>query len=448
MGQTRRLTRRITQHITRQISGPITGWVKSNTRRGMMLFAPMMATVVVTAVIMTMVIMTAAAQAQDFTALARVDTADTHIQTSETEMTLTLGLSQSVPYRVFSLDAPRRIILDFQEVDWSGFDGDAILPDRHIGAIRVGQFRPGWSRMVLDLTTPMVLDLTDLETDAAGKVALKLGFVKTDAADFTDRSGAPLGADWDLPEIAVIDTPITRQTGDRPIVVVLDPGHGGIDPGAENGGVREADLMLMVARSLKESLIRAQGFEVVLTRTEDVFVPLETRISIARAARADVFISLHADALPEGHASGARVFTLSEGASDIASQKLAERHDRGDLLAGVDLRHHDDLVANVLMDMARRETAPRSDALADHLVQNLQDKLDNLYKKPRAAAGFSVLKAPDIPSVLIELGFLSNPKDLARLEDPEWRARAVEGMTAALRNWAITDAAEAQLLRQ
>jgi N-acetylmuramoyl-L-alanine amidase len=159
----------------------------------------------------------------------------------------------------------------------------------------------------------------------------------------------------------------------------------------------------------------------VMTREEDVFVPLETRSSIARAAGAHVFISLHADALEEGQAVGATIYTLSDDASDEAAQALAERHDRDDLLAGIDLSAQDDLVATVLMDMARTETAPRIDRLA--LALELAIKAANLkmHRHPRQQAGFSVLKSPDIPSVLIELGFLSSDRDLARLRDPDWR---------------------------
>ncbi len=239
-----------------------------------------------------------------------------------------------------------------------------------------------------------------------------------------------------------------RQQGDRPIVVVLDPGHGGIDPGASRNGVDEAPLMLRFARELREVLLRTGRFDVVLTREADIFVPLERRQSIARAAGADVFISLHADALAEGQARGATVYTLSDTASDLASEKLAERHDRADLLAGLDLSAEDDRVAGILMDLARTETQPRSDALADYLVGALGAHVGPLYKRPRLSASFSVLKAPDIPSVLIELGFLSNPGDLENLLSEEWRARAATAIRDALLAWAVADAAEAALIRQ
>jgi len=223
--------------------------------------------------------------------------------------------------------------------------------------------------------------------------------------------------------------------------VVLDPGHGGIDPGAEKDGQTEARLMLTFARELKEALLRDGRFKVVMTRDDDVFVPLETRMTIARAAGADVFLSLHADALAEGEAQGATVYTLADEASDAAAQALAERHDRDDLLAGLDLSAQDDLVVTVLMDMARTETQPRVDRLAAALVGAIKGAELRMHRHPHQEGGFSVLKSPDIPSALVEVGFLSSARDLKRLTDPDWRARMVTALVAGLGAWAEEDAA-------
>ncbi|MCC6008452.1 MAG: N-acetylmuramoyl-L-alanine amidase, partial [Rhodobacteraceae bacterium] len=182
-------------------------------------------------------------------------------------------------------------------------------------------------------------------------------------------------------------------------------------------------------------------------RDDDIFVALQSRVSQARAAGADVFLSLHADALAEGRAMGTTVYTLSETASDAASQRLAAEHDRADLLAGVDLGDQDDIIASVLMDLARTETQPRSERLARALVEGIGAATGRLYKRPHLSAGFSVLRAPDIPSVLVELGFMSDPRDLRNLLDPDWRAQAAAGIVDALETWAEADAAEAGLLR-
>lgn len=199
--------------------------------------------------------------------------------------------------------------------------------------------------------------------------------------------------------------------------------------------------MLGFARELKEALLRGGVDDVVMTRTDDRFVSLPARVSVARAAGADLFLSLHADAIAKGRATGTTIYTLSQDATDAASAALAERQDRQDILAGVDLRAQDDQIATVLMDLARLQTAPRTDRLADEMVTGLQTHLGKLHKRPRLEAAFSVLKAPDIPSVLIELGFMSSETDLANLTDPRWRARAADGIVAAVNAWALDDTA-------
>ncbi|MFT6605840.1 MAG: N-acetylmuramoyl-L-alanine amidase [Halocynthiibacter sp.] len=390
-------------------------------------------------------------QSRRLSALARVLPQGARLFDKGRSTVLELALSQPVPFRIFTVDAPPRLVVDFSEVDWAGFDRLGFEGSDRVGEAHVGLFRPGWSRMVLELNEPLALKEAGMQTGAGapeGGALVHLLLAPVSAAEFAAEAGVPadalyagMSARKDLPPAK------TRQSGDAPLVVVLDPGHGGIDPGAENGEIDEADLMLTFARELQEMLVRAGQFEVVLTRSEDVFVPLEERVSIARRAGADVFLSLHADALAEGRASGATIYTLSDRASDVASQKLAERHDRADLIAGVDLSAQDDVVANVLMDLARTETAPRADALADALVAELAPSV-GMHKRPRLEAGFSVLKAPDIPSVLIELGFLSSPRDLGRLSDPAWRAKAVWAIRDALIKWGEADAAQAQLLRQ
>jgi len=391
-----------------------------------------------------------AAQAQDLTALARIDATRSFIRDAgRSGLSIDLHITQAVPYRVFTLDDPRRLVVDFREVNWDGIKAEALLSGDNALAVRFGLFRPGWSRMVVDLATPMMVQAAGMVTDPNdGEATVQLRLGAMDAAKFTANSGAPEGVQWGQPQIANVPELIQRRTGEGPLVVVIDAGHGGIDPGAEQGDQSEAKLVLTFARELKEVLTRSGRFTVVMTRVEDIFVPLEMRVSLARAAGADVFLSLHADALSEGNAAGTTVYTLSKEASDAASQTLAERHERSDLLAGIDLANQDDVIADVLMDLARRETAPRAGKLADQMVISIREAVGKMHKRPRQSAGFSVLKAPDIPSVLIELGFLSNPTDLKNLMSPVWRGRAADGIRKALTIWAASDAAEAQLLRQ
>lgn len=383
-----------------------------------------------------------AATAQDLSALARLEPAASSITDRGDALEITLSLSQPVPWRVRLADDPRRLVMDFREVDWSTLP-DVAQDSRHITAIHAGSFRPGWSRVVMELASPLVVDEAQMATGQGAIVTLRL--LPADEASFAAAAALPEPPDWALPPAADLPPPVLRGAG--PLTVVLDPGHGGIDPGAERDGHTEADLMLTFARELKEVLVRDGGFNVVLTREEDVFVPLETRTSIARAAGAHVFLSLHADALAEGEAVGATIYTLADEASDEAARALAERHDRDDLLSGLDLSQQDDLVATVLMDMARTETKPRIDRLAVTLRESISGAGLKMHRHPIQQAGFSVLKSPDIPSVLIELGFLSSASDLERLLDPDWRAAMTVAIRDGLRAWAAQDAALAGLVR-
>lgn len=386
--------------------------------------------------LIALVFFATAAPAQDLSALARLDAENSAIADDGEVLSVSLALSQPVPWRVRILDEPRRVILDFREVDWSGVDRMAETSAR-ITDLRAGSFRPGWSRLVLLLDAPMVVKSAAMETGQGAVVKLRL--MPATPRDFAEQAAQPEPPEWTLPEAAEIAAPVPRGTGR--LKVVLDPGHGGIDPGAERDGHTEAELMLVFARELKELLIRDGGFQVVMTREEDVFVPLEARISIARAAEADVFLSLHADALAEGEAVGATIYTLSDDASDEAARALAERHERDDLLSGVDLSEQDDVVATVLMDMARTETEPRIDRLALALRQSISAAGLKMHRHPIQSAGFSVLKSPDIPSVLIELGFLSSASDLERILDDTWRAKMALAIRDALTAWAAEDAA-------
>ncbi len=395
------------------------------------------------------------AQAEGFSALTRVDPGASFLRDAAGGgVALELALGQAVPWRLRLLADPPRLVADFAEVDFAplGLADPAVALGRARGvvAVRAGPLRPGWSRLVLELAGPQRVALAGMRVDeASGTARLDLRLQPVSEAEFaTLASPAEAALDDRLSGSAA--APPARRPRDpgAPLVVVLDPGHGGIDPGAERDGLREADLMLTFARELREALIRAGGFEVMLTRDADVFVSLEGRVRIARAAGADVFLSLHADALPDGGASGATVYVLADEATDAAAAALAERHDRADLLAGVDLTAQDDLIAEVLIALARTETAPRIDALADHMVTGIREAVGRMHRRPRQAAGFSVLKAPDIPSLLIELGFMSSPQDLAKLQDADWRARMAEGIVAGLQAWAADDAALAPLRRR
>ncbi|TDK50833.1 N-acetylmuramoyl-L-alanine amidase [Antarcticimicrobium luteum] len=389
------------------------------------------------------------ASAQEFSGRARIDVGQSRItEAGRRDVFVDLHLSQGVPYRLFTLDAPPRLVLDFQEVDWSGLrSGDFLRTDR-IRQVQFGAYVPGWSRMVLELAAPMAVARAGLEIDPETSAAhLSLHLRPVSAEAFAAAAGPPYDPRWDLPEPAPLPDPAVRDP-DAPLVVAIDPGHGGIDPGAEVGSATEKDLMLTLARELREVLLRSGGFEVVMTRDDDRFVSLERRVALAHLAGAEVFLSLHADSLSEGLAHGATVYVLARDASDTASALLAERHDRANLLSGVDLSAADDQVTDIMLDLARQETRPRTEALASALISGMTNMGGPMNRRPKRSAAFSVLKAADIPSVLIEVGFLSSPRDLRNLENPVWRAGIASGIRNGLQNWRKTDRARRPLVRQ
>lgn len=352
---------------------------------------------------------------------------------------LTLGLTAPLPFHVSFLDAPPRLVVDLPGLDWGEMTAERLISGR-VTAARLGQnqLRPGWARLVLTLDRPYALRSATVDP---ADPALRLQLAPVSAATFATFA-QPEG-----PAAARVPPAPRRQDGRRPLVVVLDPGHGGIDPGAERGGTHEAALMLAFAEDLRARL-EAEGATVVMTREEDSFVPLDTRLAIAHGAGADVFVSLHADALAEGDATGATVYTMAPAASDAASAALAARHERDGILAGVDLTGQDDQVGAVLMDLARVETMPRSHRLAGDIVAAMGRAGGPLYKSPRREAAFSVLRSPAVPSVLVELGYLSNPGDFARIADPGWRAGIARAIADGIQTWRAGDAEEAAHLRR
>lgn len=385
-------------------------------------------------------VLAGSAFAQDFSGLARLDVTKSSLNDTNTGLTLTLGLSQIVPYRVFTLADPERLVLDFREVDWNGFDRGRFAASAGVETVNFGQLRPGWSRMVLELSEPMLVQTAGATVQQSdGRATLAVTLQKTDPATFAELSGAPVDPRWgNVFETPRLEAPVADK---GPIVVVVDPGHGGIDPGAEHGGVKEADVMLAFGIELAETLNRVDGVRAILTRDSDIFVPLNARMTIARQAAADLMISLHADALAEGQARGGSVYTLSEEAASVAARRMAERHQRGDLIAGLDLSDQDDRVAGVLMDLARARTGPQGSRFAEALVSELNANGVRLHRNALRQGPLAVLNAADFASVLFEVGYLSNDRDRAILLDPDGRKPIVDAIVAAVLAWSLDEAA-------
>jgi N-acetylmuramoyl-L-alanine amidase len=218
----------------------------------------------------------------------------------------------------------------------------------------------------------------------------------------------------------------------RDIVVVIDPGHGGIDPGAKSrGGTLEKDVVLAFARRLQSALETSGRYTVRMTRDDDIFIPLGERVNIARREKASLLISVHADSVRTGNVSGASVYTLSERASDTVAAALAEQENRSDVIAGVDLTGESDAVADILIDLVQRETKNYAVFFARTLVTELKQNT-GMVRNPHRSAGFRVLKAHDVPSVLLELGFLTNPSDEKHLTDGKWQDSVAKSVAEAV----------------
>jgi N-acetylmuramoyl-L-alanine amidase len=346
---------------------------------------------------------------------------------------ITLDLSQKVEPHSFVLADPYRAVLDLPQVAFRWTEALPAPADGPIAGFRHGLFRPGTSRLVVDLRQPMrIVQAQVVEAGPGQGWRLVLDLAPTSREAFLQAMAAPQPPPAQArPQAPPQDGQMPRRTDGRR-TVVLDPGHGGIDPGTVGvGGIREKVLTLEVAQDLKRVLEASGRYHVVLTRTDDSFVRLRERIAIARSSRAEVFLSLHADALADVAFRGMTVYTLSDKASDAEEEALAQRENKADLIAGVDLRDESPEVASILIDLAQRETMNLSARLAGHLVQELSREAQ-LLRNGHRFAGFAVLKAPDVPSALIELGYLSNRQDAQQLMQGPYRRRLGQAVLRAL----------------
>ncbi|MEL0129669.1 MAG: N-acetylmuramoyl-L-alanine amidase, partial [Paracoccaceae bacterium] len=335
---------------------------------------------------------------------------------------INLQLSQGVPYKIWMERDPLSLIIDFNVLNFNGIDLEKINQSKNIKSIEIKELDTEWSRLSFHLADYWAIENTEMSISPQDNSASLSIFLKSISEGIFSLTDKP-NKDFSRNKISAIEN--------NDFVVVLDPGHGGRDPGAEAGGYRESRLMLELAEAVKESLIRNTDFKVVLTRTEDKFLSLEDRITIATQSDANLFISLHADAVIEGEASGTTVYLLSDKATDKMSAQLASRHDRSEILRGVDLSGLDSQVASVLLDMARQETKPRSEAVASFILKVFKEKITELSSQPLRYAAFSVLKSPDIPSILIEAGFMSTSSDLQNLTTKKWRREFADSLTEA-----------------
>jgi len=301
-----------------------------------------------------------------------------------------------------------------------------------IASFRFGRFAPGKSRVVVDLAEPARVARVGTEGGANGQpFRLVLDLEKTDPQGFAEAAKEGIGFVHAEQAEKAAAAPVSPHDA-RP-VVVIDPGHGGIDTGAHGAaGVQEKAIVFDFARSLSARLTKDGRYRVVMTRDEDIFVSLSDRVRIAREASAALFISIHADALSDAASvSGATVYTVSDRASDAEAARVAENENRADAAGGLDGKEDVAEVSDILFDLTRRETRAYSHLFARTLIGYIKEHA-RLNKNPQRSAGFRVLKAPDVPSVLLELGYLSSEKDLARLNSTEWREKAAGSVARAV----------------
>lgn len=340
-------------------------------------------------------------------------------------------LSEKVDVNVFSLADPYRVIVDLPEVNFQMPAGLGTEQRGLVTGYRFGLFAPGKSRIVIDVNGPFLVEKAFvLEARGDQPARLVVDLVATDRVTFLAKL-----RDAKSPAVGSIphSDPAAMVAKTKP-VIVLDPGHGGIDPGtASADGTTEKEVVLAFAKVLRQKLEEKGDYQVYLTREDDTFLSLRERVEFAQGKGANLFVSIHADSFPKHttEASGATVYTLSERASDEEAKELAAKENFSDALAGVDLpSHRDEVVANILIDLAQRETQNRSTVFAKSVVGEM--RASDLHRKSLKSAGFRVLKSPDVPSVLLELGFLSNPDDEKRLTSDDWRAAMAEKVTAAI----------------
>ena len=346
-------------------------------------------------------------------------------------------LSDPVDVRVYTLTSPNRVVIDMPDVLWRAPDDARPSGRRLVKSYRYGQFRKGDFRFVIDLNAPAKVEMPQMLPPQGGSsFRLVVDLSPTNSTDFIAHAGWPQDASPAPSVVAAIPQPPRPNpptARDSKKTIIVDAGHGGIDPGTHGEtGVREKDLVLNVAKELRRVLEASGRYRVQLTRDTDVFIPLRERVSIARAAHGDLFVSLHADSNDHREIRGASVYTLSEDASDREAAVLAEKENMSDIIAGVDLTGESSPVASILIDLAQRDTLNRSARLAETILTSLPSATMVRPTSPHRSAGFAVLKAPDIPAVLVELGYLTNLRDEAEMTKPTWRVEVAKAIGAAI----------------
>lgn len=352
---------------------------------------------------------------------------------------IVLHLDQPAAPHWFLLRGPYRLVIDLPPTKFA-IDPDAAAPRGLVDSVRYGHFDAEHSRLILGSSAPFTAERIELRQMEEGEGHyLTIDLVSASERQFesqlAERAGLPrpVAGGPTAPSIAVTGA---DANVDKPFTIVIDPGHGGIDGGARGiSGIEEKTITLAFALELRKKLDKLENVRVFLTRERDEFLRLSERVQIARQQEADLFLSIHADTIRYRNVRGATVYTVSAQASDRMAAEIAESENLADRVAGIPVEEVDHEVSDILLDLLRRETQTFSIAFARSLVGELSETVE-MIKNPHRSAGFQVLTAPDVPSVLVELGYLSNPKDEEALRNPQWRDRAGDSIVAAILQFA------------
>jgi len=353
------------------------------------------------------------------------------LQDSVEQSRITVEFSDPVAARSFLLTDPDRIVIELPQVIWRPAQTPSPSGRGFIRNYRFGLFRKESARLVLDLNRPAKIDKSEILPPADGTgFRLVMDLSPATQSEFSAHAGWPRGSEFALSQTS--SRKADRAERGQP-VIVLDPGHGGTDPGTHSEtGLVEKDLALSVASRLKEKLEQTGRYRVKLTRASDVFIPLRDRVAIARAAQGDLFVSLHADSNEHREIRGASVYTLSPGASDRETATLAEKENHAGVALGLEPADANTMADSILSDLGQREIMNLSARFAEALVVGLPRATALHAPLPHRSADFAVLKAPDIPSVLIELGYLTNHDDVMAMTTDAWRSRVAATIAATI----------------
>ncbi|MCF6198278.1 MAG: N-acetylmuramoyl-L-alanine amidase [Hyphomicrobiaceae bacterium] len=379
------------------------------------------------------------------------------LQGDHKQISFAIALSKKVPIKVFTLAKPYRVVIDLPEVKFRFPAGLGRKGRGLVSAYRYGLFARGKSRIVIDAKVPVLVKQAYVRAgngQQPAKMFIKL--VKTTSSIFAlNLTKRILMKELEPEEPKVLARKVapvipstkkgqaatkTKRSDDKRPVIIIDPGHGGVDPGAIGSkGSLEKDVVLSFSRVLRKALIATGRYRVEMTRDTDIYIPLHGRVNYGRNKGGSLFISIHADSISRRRrrrhrVRGASVYILSESSSDEEAQALARLENRSDIIAGVELPESDNPVSSILIDLAQRETNALSLMFARLQIKQMRGKV-RLHDTKTRSAGFRVLKAPDIPSILLELGYLSSKYDERNLKSSKWRRKMASAIVKAVRSF-------------